>query len=209
MSVIAGWRYGRLVALTSFRKGPRQYLYWRCQCDCGNFVDVNAQNLRRSHTKSCGCLKDEYVGKELTTHGKRGTAEYRTWSNVKARCTNPLATDYFHYGGRGIQICDRWRNSFENFYRDMGPKPTDRHSIERRNVEGNYEPNNCYWATPEEQSNNKRTTVRYTTDEGELSQSQLAEKHGLSVQVLRYRLQKGWQLEQALTTPVRPKAKND
>lgn len=97
---------------------------------------------------------DPLAGKQYESHGLEKTREYRIWSGMKTRCYNPNVTHYEHYGGRGIKICDRWRNSFTNFYNDMGKAPTEYHSIDRRNSNGDYTPTNCRWATPQEQAIN-------------------------------------------------------
>lgn len=133
---------------------------WFCVCDCGKERIVRGNDLRNGKTKACGCLQKEVVTERSTKHGyaKRNAmaAEYITWENMIARCTNPKATQYADWGGRGIKVCDRWLNSFENFITDMEDKPSSKHSIERKNVNGNYEPSNCRWATPYEQSANRR-----------------------------------------------------
>lgn len=130
-----------------------------CQCDCGEFIIVNLNHLKSGNTKSCGCLnKEKRKLPKLIKHqesNKRRTVEYNTWVSMKQRCYNINCKDYKNYGGRGIKICDRWLNSYENFLKDMGRRPIG-YSIERLNVNGNYEPINCKWATKLEQNNNRR-----------------------------------------------------
>lgn len=154
---ITGQKYGRLTALSDVGKDIRNGRVWRCLCECGNYVNVPSNKLRQNHTRSCGCWKNESASDRFKTHGQsRRTPEYRTWSAMKTRCTNPNAQHYDKYGGRGISISPRWVDNFDNFYEDMGPKPSPKHSIDRIDVNGNYEPGNCRWATKTEQSRNTR-----------------------------------------------------
>jgi len=128
--------------------------YALCKCDCGNVTAIPLSNLRRQRkTKSCGCLQRPKAKQAKTTHGQFYTPTYKVWHNMIQRCTNPNIFQYKYYGGRGIIVCERWR-SFENFLYDMGEKPENL-TIERVNTNGNYEPQNCKWATMKEQVNNR------------------------------------------------------
>ena len=161
---IIGLRFGRWVVIGFHAKPsrikPTHNSLWLCQCDCGNQSVVDSTNLKLGKSKSCGCLKLERQTKHGHASKRRGvTATFRSWTNMWQRCTNQKNPGYDNWGGRGISICDRWQ-SFENFLTDMGPMPL-RHTIERINNDGNYEPSNCCWLPKSEQWKNKRHQGRY------------------------------------------------
>lgn len=131
--------------------------YWKCLCDCGNNIVVRGSSLKNGHTKSCSCLRIERNKEQKTKHGRYGSKEYITWSNMKKRCMNSKSPNYKDYGGRGIKICKRWEE-FENFYVDMGDRPEGK-SIDRIDNDGNYTPKNCKWSTHTEQMNNRRNNI--------------------------------------------------
>jgi len=126
---------------------------------------------------------------------------YAVWANMKQRCLNPNHPAYPDYGGRGITICSRWMDSYEAFILDMGFRPSDQHSIERKDTNGNYEPDNCCWATNLEQSSNRRNNVYYTVADVKVTASELARQSGLSVQTIKNRLSRGLDLETAIALP--------
>lgn len=133
---------------------------WRCLCQCGNFHEASRDSLMSGSTKSCGCLQRNPVHQSRLTHGAsrkgRVTAEYRTFTAAKRRCNRPTASNYQRYGGRGIRFLFE---SFEQFYAELGPKPTPKHSINRIDNDGNYEPGNVEWATPSQQRRNQRVFI--------------------------------------------------
>lgn len=131
-----------------------------CRCDCGNERLIAIHTLKQGHSSHCGCRNGEKNTELHGTHLLSHTSEYRIWSKMKARCSNPSDGAWDNYGGRGITVCDRWLEGFEPFYEDMGPRPSMAHSIERENVNGNYEPGNCIWATIAVQAINRRNNVR-------------------------------------------------
>jgi len=161
---------------------------WHCTCECGNTCHVSGGNLKSGHTQSCGCLQKEEASKASTTHGKTKSPEYRIWFGMKKRCLDKDCENYHNYGGRGIAVCERWANSFEAFFLDMGSRPTAKHSIERNDNNGNYEPGNCRWATPIEQANNKRSTVLIDINGVAKPLSVLAREHGLDRSVVVSRI---------------------
>lgn len=176
---------------------------WECVCICGTPKTIRGDHLTSGATVSCGCIR----GKSRCTHGKTETREYVTWCNIKSRCYSKNHVSYDRYGARGIRVCRRWKNSFENFLADMGERPSKEHSIERVNNLKNYSPSNCKWATRKEQGRNKRNNRVLRFRGKSCCVSEWAELTGLPMKTLHRRIQKGWSVERALTTPVKKRAK--
>lgn len=164
---------------------------WLCRCECGSEREVWGQTLRNGSSRSCGCLASETTSRLRGRHRMSGTPEYVSWSGMIARCMSPTNPAFPRYGGRGISVCERWL-VFERFFEDMGPKPSARHSIDRINNDGNYEPGNCRWASSLEQQANRSSTRLVTLTLGALSRIS-----GVDHKKLWRRLRAGWTVEEA------------
>lgn len=158
---VTGFRYGKLLALNFVGRNEQKAALWNFRCDCSNEVVKRLADVKNGNTKSCGCLQPE-IAKSNKTHGKSKTRTYRIWRNMKSRCLNPNVAKYKDYGARGISICDRWLNSFENFLEDMGEAPINK-SLDRINNNEGYNPENCRWGTPVQQANNQRIPRKNTS----------------------------------------------
>ena len=157
---LTGQTFGRLFVFERAENNHWRQTQWFCKCSCGAEIITLSSSLHSGATRSCGCLRRERVsanGKLNTTHGHTiggRSRVYRSWTSMKSRCRYPRTWNYKHYGGRGIKVCDRWANSFENFLADMGERPQGKTLDRFPDPDGNYEPGNCRWATATEQNNN-------------------------------------------------------
>lgn len=156
---LVGRVFGELT-VTSLTVSSGTKRKWLCRCSCGKRTSVVGSNLTTGNTRSCGHVRSEVTKARSIRHGMTRTAEYRAWLQLIQRCTVPQNPKYPSYGGRGIRVCDRWRNSFEAFLSDMGKRPSPDLSIDRINNDGNYEPGNCRWATRSQQARNTRRQKR-------------------------------------------------
>ncbi len=204
---ISGRTFGRLLVIKRIDNDKWENIRWLCLCDCGKEKTIRSGDLKRGRTKSCGCLRKEL----MTTHGHKSEGQvsrtYMAWQSMIKRCTNPNDKAYHNYGGRGIKVCKRWMK-FENFLEDMGEPPTQEHSIDRIDNDGNYCKANCQWAIPKEQARNRRNNLFITYRNKTQLLIQWAEEYQISYYVLWERLFKlGWSIEKALTTPVRKRRK--
>lgn len=189
---ISGERYGKLVAI---KRSPTKSTHWVCRCDCGNESVTYLGHLRDGHTKSCGCGQSDGA----TKHGLHKSKEYLAWQNIIQRTTNPNHPQYHYWGGRGITVSSDWK-TFNNFYRDMGNRPSDKHSIDRINNNSGYEKSNCRWATKREQSLNTRRTHHITHNGETRSMIEWAEHLGIKYVTLCNRVRRGWSLDKCLST---------
>jgi hypothetical protein len=192
---LTGQRFGRLVVVRLERCGGKK-TWWQCKCDCGEICSARSNILRSGRKRSCECLHREMAaerGRAKRIHGEsphRGnpySSEYGSWVRLKQRCLNPRNRKWKDYGGRGIKVCDRWRNSFEAFLADMGRRPPGL-TIDRINNDGDYEPSNCRWATPKEQARNRRNAALILVDGCNMTLTEAATTLGITVSAVRWRL---------------------
>ena len=156
-------RFGRLVVAEKSHTDSNKKVVWKCVCECGNIAFVRTHDLITGHTQSCGCFQREMTSKASKRHGMRHTKIYHTWLDMKDRCFNERNKRFFDWGGRGITVCDEWKNSFQAFYDHVSQLPhfgEEGYSIDRINNDENYEPGNVRWATVKEQNNNKRKAYK-------------------------------------------------
>lgn len=199
---VSGHVFGKLTVIGRAINDPRPGWRWLCACECGNKVTVTGGNLVTDRTKSCGCLKGIRAGNLRRTHGRSKTPEYAIWTTMIDRCENAQNKNYERYGGRGIRMCDSWRNDFTNFYNDIGPRPSPKHTVERINNDGPYSAENCKWATRREQGNNTARN-RFVLFRGQTkSISQWGRELSIEPSTLRCRLNSGMSVEEALTKPL-------
>lgn len=167
------------------------YTLGEFRCECGTTKSMRVHSVVDGNTKSCGCRKTAATKRTFTTHGRTGTPEYRAYHEMRKRCLNTKNHAYDRYGGRGITICERWLNSFETFLTDMGERPSAKHSLDRINNEGNYEPGNVRWATHGVQGNNRRSTRLLSAGGRTMSHKGWAEELGVSPYMVRSRVEAG------------------
>lgn len=198
----------RVTAFAGFRgKGRSREAQWLCHCDCGNDVVVGVGGLHRKYrpTGSCGCRQQDWALRGLAhvTHGKSRLPEYGIWCAMIRRCENRRDANYARYGGRGIRVCARWRNSFVAFIRDMGPRPSAEYTIERRRVNGSYIPSNCCWLHRDAQARNRRNNhfIRYNGSRRTLAE--WSERTGIKGPTILARRRRGWSWSRVFTSPVR------
>lgn len=198
-----GERYGRWTVLAAAGSSKNGRRLFRCRCECGTEHAAQADHLKHGRSRSCGCLSREVTGKRATTHGhtvgRRPIVEYTAWCAMIQRCTNSNRDDYKHYGGRGIKVCERWRKSFAAFLADMGERPGPDYSLDRKENDGNYEPDNVRWATQAKQGRNRRSNKMVLYGGRRMPLVEACEIAGIKYDNVRTRLRLGWTVERALT----------
>ena len=206
---LTGQTFARLTVIDRApnKEGSRS-ARWNCLCTCGNSVSTRGCELISGRTKSCGCYGQEQRTKSTTKHGASSTKEYSIWRSAKQRCFNPDDKAYKNYGGRGITMHSDWANSFEQFIKDMGQRPSPNLSIERIDNNGDYSPNNCKWGTRDEQNNNHRRNVLLTHNGKTQTIKQWSVELGINYGTLQTRITAyKWSAERALTQPVQVRTK--
>lgn len=202
---LSGEKFGRLTATERSSNDDRSRATWKCFCECGNTIIVQATSLKTGNTKSCGCLKSdtsrELAGPLNRTHGMTRTKTHNTWTSMLQRCYYEGHKSYVDYGGRGITVCHRWM-LFENFLSDMGDRP-DGMVIGRINNDGNYEPGNCQWEDWFQQGNNKRTNRRIEVNGKSFTLAEWARFAGVNDNTISDRIERGWTLSDAVSMPAK------
>lgn len=191
---VTGLRVGNLTAEARVGSDGRRSV-WRIRCDCGETRTMKLQNymklVREARPTSCGCRKKEFMREAFKTHGMTKHPAYAVWRSMNDRCRLPTHQAWANYGGRGITVCEAWRTSFDAFWRDMGPTYQAGLMLDRTNNDGPYSLENCRWVSSKEQARNKRSNTRIDTPLGRMTVSELAERTGIGVTTLLYRVQRG------------------
>lgn len=205
---LTGKKFNRwtVIGLNRIEVGRR---IWECRCECGAIKYHSTSLITLGIVKSCGCLQKETMRVMISKREKapKKPPEYHIWYGIVDRCNNKNNVNYHRYGGIGITVCKRWAKSFYNFYKDMGQRPSDSHTIDRKNNNKGYTKSNCRWATPKEQANNRRSN-RYFKYNGErLTMQEVIEKIGIHKSTFKSRLKRGWSLEMIVSIPVKHKPK--
>jgi hypothetical protein len=212
---LVGQRFNRLLVIAETGRTPAKQTLWLCRCECGETTSTTTTKLRSGHSKSCGCLKAEAMSIMARRDGMHVGGRHRmfdSYAGMVARCTNENDEFFANYGGRGITICERWRHGeggktgFHLFVKDMGPRPSARHSIDRKNNDGNYEPDNCRWATKKQQARNRRSNHLVECDGEPVALSEYCERKGLRFVLINQRIGRGWSLERAVSQKPRGEA---
>lgn len=187
-------------SITPKGRTKRRFL---CQCSCGNQKIISMDSLQMGHSKSCGCTSYELVAKARTKHGFARSRIYKIWQGMLARCNKPNCNAYKNYGGRGIKVCEKW-NTFEGFYEDMGPSYYDGGTIERKDVNGNYEQSNCKWIDKKDQSWNLRKNVKVKFNGQMLNLKELSELVDIPIKIIQQRISnQKWSVEKAISNHIR------
>ncbi len=198
--LLIGKQFNYLTVIGLAQKAKNNKIRLHCRCECGKHTMPERRRLLNNEVKSCGC-KQKLTIKHGAARFRMSTKTYRTWMNMKFRCYNKNNKSYDNYGGRGITVCSRWLKAFENFLADMGEPPTPSHSIERKNNNGNYDPDNCMWATPIQQARNTRRNHVVECRGEKNIVSAWAEQSHIKASLIYARLKAGWHPERAIFSP--------
>lgn len=195
-----GRKFDRLKVIEELpNRDKHRHILFKCVCDCGNYVSVLGTDLRNGRTKSCGCLQKEKAKEANTKHGKGNSRLYRIYYAMINRCYRTNNVNYGNYGGRGIVVCDEWKHDFEAFYNwAINNNYRENLTIDRIDLDGNYEPNNCKWITYKEQNNNKRNNVKITYNGKTQTLKQWADELGLNYSTLKSRHRNKWNTKDIL-----------
>lgn len=205
-----GKQFGYLAVEEEITERRLGQIVWRCLCKCGNYKNISGCHLKTGKIVSCGCYRSKINHELKTIHGKARcfgirSSEYKSWSEMKARCTNKNRDFYPDYGGRGIKFCERWK-SFSNFFDDMGSRPIGT-SLDRIDADGDYEPSNCKWSTAKEQASNRRCCLMYNLDGEVLPLFKVCKMLNLSYDMVKQRRRNGFPISQWLDPPMRKTSK--
>lgn len=188
---LTGMQFGRLTVIKRIpQNGKTKNARWLCHCSCGNTHEASSSPLLAGKIQSCKCLARELTIAKSTTHGGSRSTEWNSWQSMRQRCTNSKTAGFEHYGGRGIKVCDRWSHSFAAFLEDMGRKPASNYTLDRIDVNGHYEPDNCRWATQKVQCRNKRATIAVAINGQSMPLASLIDEYGIAPQTVRNRLRR-------------------
>ncbi len=197
--VTVGNRFGD-IAVLGWQFRWKRVAHVVCECSCGTCLVMNVSNLASGHSTSCGCRRPELVSRARRRHGLTHTSIYTKWVNMRNRCTKPSADSYALYGGRGVRVCAEWDQSFEAFLLDMGECPEGL-TLERKDPNGNYTPDNCIWASRQDQANNRRNNRRFEWRGQHRTLRQICTEAGANYELACRRLKRRWSLSEALFHP--------
>ena len=194
-------RFGKLVVIRERPDLKKSYnRFVECLCDCGNSKVIRLDFLKNGHTQSCGCLQKELTKKRSLRHDLSSVPEYGIWKNIKQRCYNSKNNNYHYYGSSGVTMCAEWRDSFEAFYHDMGPRPSLDHTVDRKDGTQGYSKDNCRWATRKEQANNIASNVFYNYNGRTQNLGDWCVELGLNFSTVYSRIRRGWCFEEVIRT---------
>lgn len=212
MNDLTDKKFNRLTVIERKGNDIFGHLRWLCRCDCGKEKIIVGSHMVRGKTKSCGCLNKEKLVARSLKHGhnrrEKVSQVYSIWANLIQRCTNRNNQDYLNYGGRGITVCEKWLESFENFLEDMGQPPTKQHQIDRIDNNKGYDKNNCRWVTRKQQSQNRRSNHFLTHNGKTQTTMEWSRETGITYGTLLARINRhNWDIDRALTAPTRKKGR--